>query len=961
MKYFLETIAESLYSEFGNSLHRHCLVFPSRRAGLYFTRYLSSCIDKPVWMPATITINDLFRSFSPLKVVENEILLAELYKAFRSVSGSRESFDDFYFWGDMLLNDFDDVDKYLADAASVFRNVTDLRRIDFDFGGLTEEQIEIIRQFWVSFDREKMTGEKTGFINIWAVLGSLYSVFRKALKDKGLAYEGMIFREIAEKISGNEPPEASWDMLHFIGFNAINNCEKSLMQWLKKQGKARFCWDYDNSFTGSGPFATAGTFIERNIRLLGNDMPAGWSHESGMTRVQAGVVRRVIAVSSDVAQVKLVSQLVEEIRDLSPENAHHTAVVLADENLLVPVLTSLPENCGDVNITMGYPMKYTQLYTLVKMLLTLQQNSGETSGEAHFRYNDVINVLRHQLIKELFRDDFSGIMSEKVMLSAPVRVPASLLKKSGDAEILFRRASGPSGLTRYLKTVLGWLPQTDKDEEEGRSDSVTDIQVRNEFIYRIMLAVNRIEQLLKDPAISFTTDTFIRLMDRILRASSVPFSGEPLSGIQIMGLLETRTLDFRNLIMLSVNDGVLPAISTGSSFIPANIRIAFGLPDISHQESVFAYHFYRLLQRSENVTFIYNSNSEGIRTGEISRFLLRMKYSGALDPGFQTPGFEIRTNRPLEGKVERTEVHQEILDRQFCGEERGRLSPTAINMWLSCTMKFYYRYVNKLKEPAKASAEIDPAMMGNLLHEVMKRIYAGFAEELISREQIDRVIKDSENIVTLIRETTSGVAGRNFSMKSDGSILITCDILREYVNRILDCDRGLAPFRICGLEVPYDFEIPLLTDARRVRAGGFVDRIDEVKGSRRIVDYKTGKASERISSVSELFRKERTSDYDAWLQTLFYCQAVYKKNQPVTVRPSVYRIRELKEGYDDRLVIRQGREEGFFVDDYLQVREDFLGSLHEAVTLIMNQGEPFVMTEDRTKCRTCPYAVLCMR
>ncbi|MDX9811501.1 MAG: hypothetical protein RBU28_03880, partial [Bacteroidales bacterium] len=495
MKYFLETIAESLYSEFGNSLHRHCLVFPSRRAGLYFTRYLSSCIDKPVWMPATITINDLFRSFSPLKVVENEILLAELYKSFRSVSGSRESFDDFYFWGDMLLNDFDDVDKYLVDAASVFRNVTDLHRIDLEFGGLTEEQIEIIRQFWVSFDREKMTGEKSGFINIWSVLGSLYSAFRKALKDKGWAYEGMIFREVAEKTGGNQLLMEDWDMVHFIGFNAINNCERSLMQWLKKQGKARFYWDYDNSFKGSGTFSAAGTFIEKNIKLLGDDMPAGWSHESGMASVKEGVVRRVIAVSSDVAQVKLVSQLVEEIRDLSPENAHHTAVVLADENLLVPVLTSLPENCGDVNITMGYPMKYTQLYSLVKLLLTLQQNSRETSGEAYFRYNDVINVVKHQMIKELLRDDFEGIMDERVMLSAPVRVPASLLKKSKDSEILFRRASGPSGLTDYLKTVLGWLPQNDMNEGEGRSDSVTDIQVRNEFIYRIMLAVNRIEQL----------------------------------------------------------------------------------------------------------------------------------------------------------------------------------------------------------------------------------------------------------------------------------------------------------------------------------------------------------------------------------------------------------------------------------------------------------------------------------
>ncbi len=467
--------------------------------------------------------------------------------------------------------------------------------------------------------------------------------------------------------------------------------------------------------------------------------------------------------------------------------------------------------------------------------------------------------------------------------------------------------------------------------------------------------------MLKDPAISLTTETYIRILDRILRTSSVPFSGEPLSGIQIMGLLETRTLDFKNLIMLSVNDGVLPAINPGSSFIPANIRIAFGLPDISHQEAVFAYHFYRLIQRSENVTFIYNSNSEGIRTGEISRFLLRMKYSGALDPVIQSPGFEIRTNRPPGERVERTGVHQEILDRQFCGTGSGRLSPTAINMWLNCSMKFYYRYVNELKEPARVSAEIDPVMMGNLLHEIMKGIYEVHNGKLISSDLIDTILKDGENVVSLIRETTSAIAGRNFSMKSDGNILITCDILEEYVSRIIGCDRGLAPFRIIGLEAPCNFEIPLTSDARKIRAGGVIDRIDEVRGCFRIVDYKTGKTSERIPSVSELFTRGRPKDYDAWLQTLFYCEAYSQGNKDAIVRPSVYRIRALKDGYDDRLAIGKGKEETVFVDNFLLVRDIFVNSLKETVTVIMDENVPFEMTEDRNSCRTCPYAILCMR
>jgi len=404
MTYFLEKIAQSLYSEFGNSLNRHCLVFPNRRAGLYFLKYLAARIEKPVWVPSILTINELFRSHSSLQTAGNEILLFELYKVYRKLKKLPESFDEFYFWGDMLINDFDDVDKYLVDASLLFRNVQDIKIIDQQFGGLTETQVEIIKRFWVNFNPDKPTNEKSGFLSIWSVLNDLYSGFRSSLKEQNLAYEGMILRELAENSETDFTSGIRWDMVHFIGFNALNECEKVIMNRFKKAGKARFYWDYDNSYIKEEKLNSAGFFLRDNLKIFGNDMPSDWSYDTMISAGVTNVRRRIIDTSSDVAQVKLISQLIKELPDLTAGNAHHTAVVLADENLLMPVLTSLPENIGDINITMGYPLRQTLVYTFLKLLMDLQRTATSTNGVVRFSFKDVISILKHTLL--------SGLMSE---------------------------------------------------------------------------------------------------------------------------------------------------------------------------------------------------------------------------------------------------------------------------------------------------------------------------------------------------------------------------------------------------------------------------------------------------------------------------------------------------------------------------------------------------------------------
>lgn len=964
MTYFLEHIAQSLYKEFGNTLNRHCLVFPNRRAGLYFLKYLASGIEKPVWSPSILTINELFKSYSSLQPAGNEVLLFELYKVYKGLKKNAESFDEFYYWGDMLLNDFDDVDKYLVDASLLFRNVNDIKNIDLLFGGLTEYQIEIIRRFWTNFNQDKPTDQKSGFISIWSVLSDLYSRYRASLRMNNIAYEGMIFREFAESTNELGSLDDRWNCLHFIGFNALNECEKTMMSRFKKAGKARFYWDYDNSYINGSKFNSAGLFLTDNIKLFGNDMSPDWNYETMLSKEAPEVKRRVIDTSSDVAQVKLIPHLLEEIPDLTEANAHHTAVVLADENLLMPVLTSLPEDMGDINITMGHPLKQTLVYTLLRHLMELQKNAIVSDGIVSFNYKDVISIIKHSLISGFLLKKDTDLIKE-IIITNLFKVPSTRFSGSDTLSMIFKRPLLPSDLSDYFKDILSLIASDERNDPEKKEKNRMEINIRNEFIYRVVLSVNRLETIVRDSEITFTTDTYIRILDRMLRTQSVPFSGEPLTGIQIMGILETRTLDFKNLIILSVNEGILPAISTGSSFIPFNLREAFGLPSVNHQESIYAYHFYRLLQRAENVTLIYNSNSEGLRSGEMSRFILQMKYSEKLIPEFLDLNYSVRTNLPHEDRMERSEDHSNQLKYLFLTEGSARsLSPSALNTWLSCRMKFFFRYIERLREPDVITG-IDPAMLGNILHEIMKNLYLPYSGATLTKDIINSLIKNEvylwEIIDTAVNEKYK--AGRHDT--ADGNELIVRDVLMVYLKKVLNADRAIAPVSILNLEESFLFNLSFQYNGTEtnILTGGKVDRIDRVEGITRIVDYKTGAVSETISSIEDLFLDDRKKEADGWLQTLLYCEAYLRKYPDAVVKPSVYKIKKMNSnGSNDtlKLKVRGGIEVS--VNNYADIREEFLAGLKNLYQTIFDNNEPFTKTSDvRGKCVWCPYRILCGR
>ena len=964
MVYFLERIAKLLYEEYGDNIRNHCLVFPSRRAGLYFLKYYSARLDKPSWTPSIMTINEFFGSFSDHIVADNEILLFELYGIYRRLNKSAESFDEFYFWGDMLINDFDDVDKYMADASVLFRNIHDFKNIDYQFGDIDEEQAEIIKRFWYHFEPEKKSPEKAGFISVWSILSDLYSGFKDSLRLRNLAYEGMIFRDVAENFGNESTPELKWAEVHFIGFNALNKCEFAIMNRLQKEGRAKFYWDYDNSYIKHGKLNSAGYFMAGNLKVFGNDMPDDWSYDTLLSAKNKNVIRDIIETTSDISQVKLVPDIIGRIPGLSPKDAHHTAVILADESLIVPLLTSLPVSADDVNITMGYPLKMTGVYTLVKHLLNLQRNATTQNNEVYFGYHDVFEILKHQLVENIIIDASKKIINE-IIKNNIVRIPSAFLSRSELLKTIFVKTETPGQMSEYLRDILSRLPAGGMDEDGMVRDHLTQKNLVNEFIYTVLLSVNRLETIINSTEISFNNETYIRILDKILRSQSVPFSGEPLSGIQIMGFLETRALDFRNIIMLSVNEGILPTVTSGSTFIPFSIREAFGLPVVNHKESVYAYHFYRLLHRAENVTFIYNSDSTGLRTGEISRFLLQMKYEQVIKPLVLNISFDIRTPLSIASEVIKNEDHiNRLLTVYVDPEGRSLLSPTAINTWLNCRMRFYYRYVGQLKEPEVMSPEIDHAVFGQILHRLTYRIYEDYLNREVNSIYIESLIRDERGLMEVIDQEINGYYNSDMSRKMSGNDIIIRDILFIYFLRILHTDKSVAPFTVLELEKSFHFRLSFECngETKKIRTGGSIDRVDRIAGITRIIDYKTGETAERINSIGDLFADDRKKELDGWLQTLLYCEAWLTGNEKSIVRPSIYKVKELASaGYSDTLRIREEKNSDFTVNDYSLIREAFLGGLREVISTIFKIEEPFRMTKNLNKCGYCPYRALCQR
>ncbi len=963
MQIFLNEVAKQIFDESGGDMSKHKLVFPNRRSSLYFKKYLSSYVNEPCLAPDIITINELFQEWSSYRLADPLYLMFRLYDSYTKLNNTAEPFDEFYYWGDMIINDFDDIDKYLVDSSLIFQNLKDLRDIDAKFGGFEPEVIEIIRQFWSSFDPSNLTPEKDDFLAVWDMLFQLYSEFKQILTQSGLVYEGMLMREVVGAIlSGNLVLRDTKMTYHFIGFNALNKCEKVLMKELKKAGKAFFYWDYDNLYVND-EYHEAGFFLRDNISVYGQDLKGAMRYDRLISPDQPADKYKVYKAPSDVAQAKLIPAIINDFKDIGSE-PDNTAIVLADENMLMPVINSVPESIRDINITMGYPLYQTPVYSLIHQLLSLRRNIRKEKDKGFsFYHADVIKILSHQYIT-FSSSDICDELKTMIKNNNLIRIAADRLQLNELFTLLFAPAEDHLSYNKHLVNILGIILNGFSVNKEGKSDK-NDYILQQEYIYRVITSLQRLETVLDDSNVSIGMEIYIRIVDKILHKLIVPFTGEPLSGLQVMGILETRALDFENIIFLSVNEGVLPKGSAGNSYVPYNLRMAFGLPTVKHQDSIYAYYFYRLIQRARRVRFIYNSSSSGMRTGEMSRFLLQLKYNLNFNTIFKDSRFNI-VPPPVTGEwMKRDSLLHRKLGQLYFSEDKGRkaLSPSALNTWITCRMKFYYRYIIGIEEVDNVKEEVDSPMFGTILHDAMNNLYSAFVGMEVGTGEIEKLAASSNTIEQVVVASFRKNYLRGGSGELSGKNLIITSVMKNMILRILDIDMKCAPFKIIELEKKHKSEIEISMDGGKTNVflGGTIDRVDKVGSVIRILDYKSGKDSLDIDSLEGLTSYNNRSRNSAAFQTFVYSLIYSDKYPDIAIRPSLYPVRSIySQGFSDVFNIKKGEYKGE-VHDFGLLRNEFINMLNLVISDIFDPERDFDMTTVKENCTYCPYRRLCGR
>ena len=959
MESFLKLVAADLYKHTEGNLAHTAVVFPNKRAGLFFNEYLAQESDSPIWSPAYVSISELFRSLSPWEVGDPVKLVCELYKIFRRETQSTETLDDFYFWGEMLISDFDDADKNRVDTDKLFSNLQDLRNIMDDYTFIDDEQEEAIRQFFQNFSIERRTALKERFISLWNVLGNIYKGFRESLASQNIAYEGMMYRHVIEHLDVDKLP---YEKYIFVGFNVLNKVEHTLFTQLKDAGKAVFYWDYDEFYMKENRQAVtheAGEFIRRNLR----DFPSPLSGELFKNLSKPKEVH-YIASSTENAQARYLPQWIRN-NLTTPEK--ETAVVLCNEALLQPVLHSLPAEVKHVNITMGFPLSQTPVYSFLIALLELHTH-GFNFKSGRYTFQSVVTLLKHPYTRQLTGQ--AELLEKELTRNNRFYPLPGELGKDEFLTRLFTPLSGNLNLCIRLSETLQQVASIYQANTSGTEDTDAFNQLYRESLFKAYTTINRFRTLIEEDELTVQSETFRRLLVKVLSATNIPFHGEPAIGMQVMGVLETRNLDFRHLVLLSVNEGQLPKSGGDSSFIPYNLRKAFGMTTIEHKIAVYAYYFYRLLQRAERITLMYNTSSDGLNRGEWSRFMLQflIEWPHPITRQFLEAGQSPQGTSSI--TVEKTPDVMRRMQSLFDvrANPKAKFSPSALNYYLDCPLKFYYRYVAGLSAPDEVSAEIDSATFGSIFHYAAEHIYKDLTThgKVINKEALETLLRNEvklqDYVDTAFKKLFFNVP-QNEKPEYNGVQLINSAVIARYLKQLLQNDLRYAPFTFIASEMEVDEPIDIQTPKGVIksRIGGIIDRMDSKDGTLRIVDYKTGGDADTPPHVESLFIPDKKrSNYV--FQTFLYAAIMCRKQPTMKIAPALLYIhRAATETYS--LVIQMGepRKPKEAVEDFSKYEKEYRERLQRLLEEIFNPEKSFTQTEIIEKCTYCDFKALCKR
>lgn len=953
MERFLSQSAKYIYTEHGHQLHNICLVFPNRRSGVFFTSYLRDELPAAAIGPETTTIGELFSNCSIWQPAEKLQLISILYDVFRKHTQSKETFDEFFFWGEILLADFSDIDRYLVDAKDLFRNVADIKEIDTVFDYLTAEQKQALLQFWGAVAVADRKEFQQKYIGVWEKLYPVYAEFKSLLEKQGIAFGGMSDRQVVENLaSGSFVPQ--FKKYIFIGLNALNNCEKQFFKFLQKQGLADFLWDYDRFYLDDN-MNEAGKFMRQNLTEFAP--PENFDFNTGRFAQEKNI--KLVAVSSNYGQAQQIPNFMRETADNFSPRFDNTAIVLADETLLYPALGAIPKNIDTVNITMGYPVRNSMIYGFLMLLVNLLKNAKKTeNGETTVYHRYVTDILNHQLFAN-WETEKSKLFLSDIKSRNRITVPIDGIDFSALHTKVFALPGKVENYSTYFLGVLGEIYQKLKT---GKNEN----KMLLEIIFTIYQSVEKlgqvIESVLGNQNREISNVVYFRLFNQYLGQVSVAFEGEPLSGLQVMGILETRCLDFQNLIILGLNENKWPRTYTAPSFIPANLRKGFGLPGIEEQDALYAYYFYRLVQRAKNITGTYSVVKEGISTGELSRYGFQLRYDSMHRP--QLANLEFRfANDP----VQAIEIHSSpSIVAHLLGKNTDEhpLSPSAINLYLMCPLRFYFRYVLGLPEPDEMQEEIDGMIFGNIFHDTIEALYKPYVGQVLSRDELKAIKKNKLLVENEIRRNI-GIhyfkekKGSNKTVVLEGKTLLIYENLKTYLNRLLEVDAHFSPISLVSLERQYqtELEIELAGESTAIKIGGKIDRVDRVGNVTRIIDYKTGNVgSLSFKSVEELFERDQKHPKKEILQALIYTWALSETGDKNHYQPGIYGLRKLFDDNFKPMVRYNGSDFSFE-----ELKSEFLENLKMLVAEIFSPNNTFYQTPHTDNCKYCPYRQICQR
>ena len=957
-KTFLEYVAEDIISKYGTDLSRIAVVFPNKRAALFLNEHLARIAGQPVWSPAYITISDLFRQHTDLKTADPIKLICDIHKSFTKCTGIDETLDHFYGWGQLLLADFDDIDKNMADADSIFCNLKDIHELD-DISYLDDEQKEMLKRFFANFSDDIESELKKRFLSLWSHFGDIYHDYNRRLTEQGIGYEGAIYRKVASE----QTLHLKYDKYLFVGFNLLQKVERVLFSRLMKEDKAKFYWDFDEYYMPSpshhltispphhlntSPSQHLTTSPSQHLNLsdfpneLDNTDPDIYANMRRPKRI------RFISSPTENAQARFAANwLLENHRYRA---GRKTAIVMCDESILLPIMHSLPPEADKVNITSGFPLAMTPVASLVMLLFDLYTLGLRKKGTA-FNPHYLKKLMAHPYARHLQEVHLNGVHSKGVHLSQV-------------------HQEGSAALLQHIATLVKQVGIATKPE----GDPLTQ-----ESVFRMYTILNRLATLADSGDLLVDNTTLRRLVSQLVSTSSIPFHGEPVIGVQIMGVLETRNIDFDNVLLLSCNEGNMPKGVNDSSFIPYSIRKAHGLTTIDNKVAIYSYYFHRLLQRAGDIAIAYNNSTDNGHTGEMSRFMLQL----LVESGQKIDHYSLTAkNQPTPLMPKAIEKDETALSKL---EEMSRLSPSAINTYIRCKLAFYYQYIAHIKEPDSDPETIDNRMFGNIFHRAAYLIYKDITDHspVIEKAHIQAYLSN--------RKLLASVVDRAFEEEecktNNGLQIINREVIIEYITKLLKIDQQLCPFSILAMEeeakvyTQLSFTIPsggalkggaLVSSAPtkqyNLTIGGIIDRLDAVTdkqtGKRRIrvVDYKTGnKPSSAIKSIEEVFDPKNIASKHSnyFLQAILYSLIVSRSKEwnaaNDAVSPALLFIKQAATNdYDPTLCIDKHP-----ISDVTVYEEEFLTKLKETVADMYSPNAAFTPTDDRKKCELCPYRMLC--